>query len=652
MKKIIAIILFSLVMQESNAAVGDTTWVTVYNLRKLTYYGNYDTSAVLPTGKTYRKIRLHYILGRYACPGGTTYCGSWDYTTQLWIKPPGADTVEIARVITPYATDWLATNRKNDYVIDITDYSSLLNGNLDFRYKYDGYSWGFTLTLKIEFIEGTPPMNNIAIKNIYDGYFAYGNAGNPIENYLIPKPNSYLTAGTKAFIKNTISGHGSDDNGCGEFCSKYYSMKINGTQISQKQLWRADCGINDIFPQTGTWIYDRANWCPGNIVKPLFHDVTPYTTAATTFSADIDMEPYTSSSPSGGYNIVSQLITYAAPNYSLDVSIEDIMAPTDNTNYIRSNTICSNPKVKIKNTGTSNITNVVFNYNLKGGAISTYTFTGNLSFLQDTIVDLGSSVAVFNGNESNIFEVSINKVNGIVSDQNTYNNVYTSKFVDVKSYPNKFVVYFKANKSVSPINGTYSESNWKITNDAGVVVKSRTNNNYATSTATVGLYIDTISLANGCYTFTMDDEGCDGISWWAYSSYPVNPGTGILRFNSAYSPIIIKNFNGDFGCQIQERFTVGFYLPVAEVKKSNLDFELFPNPASNEINLLLDIKERTNLNYYITDVTGKEVMRGIIENVGSEFYSIKTENLQSGLYFVNCKINSSQMVTKKIVITK
>lgn len=652
MKKILAIILFSFVMQEGKAAVGDTTWVTVYNLKRLTYYGNYDTLAVLPTGKTYRKIRLHYILGRYACPAGTTYCGSWDYTTQIWVKPPGADTVEIARVITPYATDWLTTNRKNDYVMDITDYSSILNGNLDFRYKYDGYSWGFTLTLKIEFIEGTPPMNNVAIKNIYDGYFAYGNASNPIENYLVPKAKSYVAPAAKAFVKNTISGHGSDDTGCGEFCSKYYNLKVNGTPVSQKQLWRADCGVNDIFPQTGTWIYDRANWCPGNIVKPIFHDITPYTSAATTFSTDIDMEPYTSGSPSGGYNIVSQLITYSAPNYNLDASIEDILAPTDDANYIRSNNICSNPKVKIKNTGTTPITNLVLNYNLRGGAVSTFTYTGNLNFLQDTILDLGSSVAMFNGNESNIFDVSINSVNGTASDQNTYNNIYSSKFVDVKAYPSKFVVYFKNNKSVSALDPSYSETNWKITNDAGVVVKSRVNNNFATSVSTVGLYIDTVSLPNGCYTFTMDDEGCDGISWWAYSSYPVNPGNGIIKFNSALTPAVLKTFNGDFGCQIKERFTIGYYLPVSEINKSNLEFQLFPNPASNEINILLEVKERAALNYNITDVSGKIVMEGTIENVGSEFYNISTQNLQSGLYFVNCKVNSSQTVTKKIVITK
>jgi hypothetical protein len=134
MKKLLfTLCLFAAITSELSANTGDTTWVTIYNSRKITQYGNYDTSSVLPTGKRFRKIRLHYILGRYACPAGTQYCGSWDYTTQVYVKPAGADTVEIARVITPYATDWLTTNRKHDYIIDVTDYASVLNGNLDFR---------------------------------------------------------------------------------------------------------------------------------------------------------------------------------------------------------------------------------------------------------------------------------------------------------------------------------------------------------------------------------------------------------------------------------------------------------------------------------------------------------------------------------------
>ena len=257
LKKIILLIfLFELFSYSIKASPGDTTWVTIYNLRKLPYYGNYDTAAVLPTSKRYRKIRLHYILGRYACPGGTQYCGSWDYTTQIYAKPQNNDTVEIARVITPYATDWLQTNRTHDYVIDVTDYAPILAGNMGFRFGYQGYSYGFTITLKLELIEGLPPMDALKIKNIYDGYFQYGNNANPIENYLSAKTLTYSAPATKAFIKNSVSGHGSDDAQCSEFCSKYYQVKLNNAQIAQKQLWRSDCGLNNVYPQTGTWLYE------------------------------------------------------------------------------------------------------------------------------------------------------------------------------------------------------------------------------------------------------------------------------------------------------------------------------------------------------------------------------------------------------------
>jgi len=211
-KLAITVLLLEVFSSSFKANPGDTTWVTIYNLRKITQYGNYDTTATLPTGKRYRKMRLHYILGRYACNPGDQYCGSWDYTTQIYAKPIGKDTVEIARVITPYATDWLGTNRKHDYTIDVTDYAPSLDGTTGFRFIYSGYSWGFTITLKLELIEGVPPMDALSVKNIYDGYYAYGKTIDPIENHLTAKSYSYTAPVAKAFIKNSVSGHGSDDN--------------------------------------------------------------------------------------------------------------------------------------------------------------------------------------------------------------------------------------------------------------------------------------------------------------------------------------------------------------------------------------------------------------------------------------------------------
>lgn len=627
---------------------GDTTWVTIYNLRKITQYGNYDTSAVLPTGKTFRKIRLHYILGRYACPGGTQYCGSWDYTTQVYAKPANADTVEIARIITPYATDWLTANRTHDFVVDVTDYSSILNGNLDFRYKYDGYSWGFTLTLKLEMIEGTPPMNALSVKNIYDGYYSYGNTSAPIENYLIEKEYQYNTPATKAFIKNTISGHGSDDNGCGEFCSKYYDLKINGSAVSQKQLWKSDCGLNDISPQTGTWLYERANWCPGQIVYPINHDMSSITSASSNFSVNIDMEPYTSPTQSntGGYNIVSQLISYSAPNFNTDVSIEDIISPTNDPNYARSNNSCVNPKIKIKNTGTDPITQIVFNYNISGGSVQTYTWTGTLNYLEETVVEFGTSLLLYNGNLTNQFFVSINQVNGNSGDQNLLNNTYKSTYNTVKVYPNQFIVYFNSNAATSTINPGFNESRWTIKDVNGNIVASRINNTNST------VKKDTVNLPDGCYTFTMDDDGCDGISWWAYQYYTPNPGTGIIRFTKLGIPVVLKNFNGDFGCQITERFMTSSVVTSMEKTETKANFQLFPNPTKSVINVLFDVNEFQNLNYSITDITGKELKTGQLNTIGSEVYSVNVEDLPSGMYFFTGKFEKAELITQKFVISQ
>ena len=650
MKKIIVCLFLTVLLApESKASVGDTTWVTIYNLRKITQWGNYDTSAVLPIGKTYRKIRLHYILGRYACPSGTQYCGSWDYTTQVYAKPANADTVEIARVITPYATDWLSTNRKNDFVVDVSDYASILQGNLDFRYKYDGYSWGFTLTLKLEMIEGTPPMEATSVKNIYDGYFTYGSSTNSIENYLVGKTEQYSSPNTRAVVKNTISGHGSDDNGCGEFCSKYYDLKIDGSQVAQKQLWKSDCGLNDISPQTGTWLYERANWCPGQIVYPIKHDLSGLTSANTSFGVDIDMEPYVGPNQTnlGGYNVVSQLVAYTAPNFGTDVSIEDIIAPTNDPNYARSNNACSQPKIKVKNTGTNNVTQIVFGFNVTGGAAGTYTWTGNLAFMEEAIVDLGS-IMLYTGNATDKFNVSVLGVNGTSGDENTYNNVYQSVYNTVKVYPSKIIVYFSTNAATSVSNPGFNESHWQIKDEAGNIVASRLNNANSTT------FKDTLTLPDGCYTFTMDDDGCDGISWWAYQYYNPNPGTGILRFNKVGGiPVPLKSFNGDFGCRITERFmTSSLITSVNETNEFKTNFQLYPNPSNSIINLLFDVKEYQDLSYSITDVTGKEVLKGNYDKIGSESYPINTSGLGNGIYFIKCQFSKGGTITQKFVISK
>ncbi|MDI1354682.1 MAG: peptide-N-glycosidase F-related protein [bacterium] len=627
----------------AQANPGDTTVVTVWNLRKLTQYGNYDTTAIFPTGKRYRKIRMHYILGRYACPGNPQYCGSWDYTTQIYARPTGKDTVEIGRVITPYATDWQGLNKKHDYIMEVTDYASVLDGSTGMRFNYSGYSWGFTITLKIEFIEGIPPMDAVKVRKIYDGYFPFGNATNSIENYLTPKTFSYTAPTNKVYIRNTVSGHGSDNAGCSEFCSKYYQLNINNTMLSQKQLWRTDCGENQVYPQTGTWVYNRGNWCPGAIVWPIYHNITPNTSANTNFTVNIDMQPYTIASASGGYNYVTHLVEYKVPNNSRDVSIEDIIAPTNDDNFIRQNSRCSNPVIKIRNTGTDTVKSIVFSYGLKNGTPLTYTWTGSLAFLETQDAVFPPSASILSTSVSAVFQVSVVSVNNSPSDDNVFNNIYKSTTMPVSVFPKSFVVRLLTNNLAAQNYWTLYDEN-----DIAVVSSGPMNN--------TTLYRDTISnLPPGCYRLRLDDSGCDGLYWWANT----NQGSGSMALERTNAPGLIFSYPVDFGCNFTKYFYV---LPdpappvdttgIARLDESLNSIEVFPNPAQTLAYLKLDLNKSQNVTYSIADINGRVIRTKTLNNVDGLYETIDIASMSEGVYLVTIKLQDHSTVTRKLVVQK
>ena len=74
------------------------------------------------------------------------------------------------------------------------------------------------------------------------------------------------------------SGHGQ----AGEFTPNIsYTAKVNGNLVGGNPIWKDDCGFNAIWPQGGTWIFDRANWCPGEAVPILTTKSPPISIAKT-----------------------------------------------------------------------------------------------------------------------------------------------------------------------------------------------------------------------------------------------------------------------------------------------------------------------------------------------------------------------------------
>jgi hypothetical protein len=624
--------------ERSLAAPGDTTRVTIWNQRKLTRNGLYDTMTVLPAaGGRYRKILLHYILGRYACAPGSQYCGSWDYTTRLMVQPANHDTLELTRIMTPYATDWLALNKTHNYVVDVTDYAPVLTGNQSFQFDYQGYSWGFTVTLQLEYIEGTPPQDPLDVRNIYRGNFQYGDAANPIEANLPSKTFTAPATGTIA-LKSLISGHGSDATGCAEFCQKYYRLFVDGQQQSFKYLWRDDCGRNQVYPQTGTWVYNRGNWCPGAVVKPIVHQLTPLTTPGASFALNIDMQPYTVAAPSAltSYIWSSQLVTAGPVNFRTDAAMDEIITPNSNENYFRDNPSCGGPQVRIRNLGSTTLTSANIAYRVLGrGAVQTYAWTGSLAYGRDTLVVLPALSSVQNG-AAGRFKAWIAGPNGS-RDQNAYNDTLTTSFAATAILPANFVVAMTTNNAAA---GIYNQTSWQVVDLAGNVLKQRVN---AARNAT---YNDTVRLQPGCYALRLTDLGCDGFAWWASSA-----GNGTMRLNDARSGGTFRTISGDFGCEYTLNFRVAGTVSGTSSPALITGFDVYPNPSQDgRFTLDLNLPTRQDVRLNVVDMMGRRVWTQSLGAVKATVQPLELAKLAVGVYDLEVAIADGTTLHRRIVI--
>jgi hypothetical protein len=194
------------------------------------------------------------------------------------------------------------------------------------------------------------------------------------------------------------------------------------------------------------------------------------------------------------------------------------------------------------------LTSLDIEYGVQGGATQTYQWTGSLPAFETEQVIL-SSVSdcwYIDGNsESNVFVVSLLNPNGGV-DEYTPNNTAKSEFDVPPMYDNSIYLMLTTNSFPN-------ETSYQLEDETGTIIYQ--SGGLSPNT----MYRDTFDLAPGCYSLFINDSDCDGLSWWANSD-----GSGSARIYTADgSNQLLKNFEGDFGCQIAQRFTVG--MPVFTV---------------------------------------------------------------------------------------
>ena len=557
---------------------------------------------------------------------------------------------QIMSFVTPYGINLDLGDEGKTWYFDVTDYSPILKGNKRITVSGGG-QWQEDMDIKFHFIIGTPPRNILEMQQIwrpqsksYTTILADG-AFEPRDVIMNASASAYK-------VRTTITGHGQQ----GEFISRNHYINIDGG--SSEFVWPVwtECAGNPVYPQGGTWIYDRAGWCPGQASDIREDDITSLVTTGQTHVLDYGI---VSAGGTSNYWVSSQLVSYGDINFNTDASILEILSPTNNVLYSRQNPICSNPKITIQNTGSNPLTSLEIEYwinNAQNHEI--FQWTGNLGFLEKETIELPANSSLWssidysqaitigdvttyeNGSNQNKFYAKINLANGNADDY-SFNNMKHSTFTPPPEYPEKFVFWYSTNNGII---GGVSETSWEMTDDNGNIIYAGQNLNPNTQ------YIDTISLNQGCHVLNVVDTDDDGLEFWAN-----NDGGGMLRFkrlqdfiDSSSIPMTIhkwiKTFELDFGSFIKHEFMVkGSVLNVKDINTPLFNF--YPNPTSNHI--IITGTSNNNGSITILDKLGK-IMLSDTFGKGSFNTKINMENYAAGIYFIKLNSNNTE-ITKKVI---
>ncbi|MEM9101520.1 MAG: peptide-N-glycosidase F-related protein [Pseudomonadota bacterium] len=513
---------------------------------------DYLATAQFPKGdarKTYRKIIMYYTLG-CASEG----CSDWDYTTQVWAIKNNTR-YELGRVITPYAAymrlglEGFDSSWQQTYTFDVTDFVDILEGDIPIQVKYHGWNrpLGFSASVKFELIEGQPVRPVLDVQALYHGQHDYISSAE-FEAAAMPEKSIKLSKeADSAKLRFTTTGHsfGNDVN-CAEFCVRSYQLNVNHQEIARQVMWRDDCAKNYLFPQGGTWLYNRANWCPGDKVLPYEHELMSVLNTTDTHLIDLNIEEYEWSptdpdnpSPPPYYITDAYLVSYGKVSAKNDAAVTEIIAPNNASEYGRANPICDNAIVKIKNNGSEPLKVALIEYGLEGGFSSFYPWRGHLAFGETETVTLprimwrGKSI-------SNKFYVEITKPN-LTNDEYDKDNILSTTF----DFPRH---YEQGLKFVLATNDQAQENTYSILDAKGDVLTLKD------GLVNESVYTETFETP-GCYTLKIKDRDEDGLSWWLNLRLGLESAGSAHLENSAGEKI--HQFQGDFGAEISHTFTVG-----------------------------------------------------------------------------------------------
>lgn len=269
-----------------NNGTSSTDELEITFIKKRTYHevSTFDGEVVSfgATSRTIKKtVQLPQGIGAYnelkaklyvGCPNGVEAdCDPWDRKANIDVKGPDGNWIQIIRYITPYGVAC-------DHEIDLTEYLSVLQGEVEFRVFIDTWTKGWTIDLDFTYNNEAPEYLYSQVDRIWDANFNFGNMNNlktvPVKTFGFP------IGAEVSNLKLSTTGHGWGPNNTGnaaEFYETTHHIWVDGSETFNQHLWNV-CNPNpdDCTGQKGTWYHPRAGWCPGAISPTHDFDLSSY----------------------------------------------------------------------------------------------------------------------------------------------------------------------------------------------------------------------------------------------------------------------------------------------------------------------------------------------------------------------------------------
>jgi hypothetical protein len=545
-----------------------------------------------------------------------------------YVKRPAR--FELLSLVTPYGNGLNLGAEGRTFTFDVSDFAPVLRGAKTLSIEYGG-EWQEELDLKFVFVAGTPARPVLDVQNVWPAGRAWYQELLD-DRYYEPRTLTLHPAGDRFKLRSAITGHGQN----GEFVPRQHYLDVDGgAQEFTYDVWKY-CGKNPIYPQGGTWVFDRAGWCPG-----MATDVREFALAAGPGQTiELDYGVNGAFLSDANYLVSNQLVSYGAPSHTLDVSVEGIIRPNNRqVEYARINPACAAPIVTVRNNGSTTVTSLAIQYWVPGGGALDYTWHGTLASDAAAPIELPMPSPSFwsTADPAPVFHVAIEAVNG-GNDGEPANDAATMPFTPAPVYD-----YADPLRLRVATNNTGADYSYTIKDAAGAVVMSR--NQMASNTT----YTDILDLPDGCYTLDFVDAGNDGLSFWYF---PQN-GNGSLRLmrlvNNTLVPLRV--FNSDFGGGVQFDFVIGQVVGTAEKEQARL-LTVYPNPATDAATLELRGFGGEKLAVRLLDVHGRAVYSAQVRVGHDEAVTEKLplHGLPAGLYMV--QVASAQRVWVSEVVKR